>query len=76
MCKPCGKPEKEFELHAVSERILDVVWNMIWSFQLYLIQTPNDYKIPPLLSTENMKPAVTTGRFDAQTTPPAPPCSP
>ena len=31
---PWGKPEreKEFELHTVSERILDVVWNMMWSF--------------------------------------------
>jgi len=31
---PCGKleREKEFELHTVSERILDVVWNMMWSF--------------------------------------------
>jgi len=29
---PCGKPEREkaFELHTVSEIILEVVWNMIW----------------------------------------------
>jgi len=31
-CLPCGKPvrEKAFELHTVSEIILDVVLNMIW----------------------------------------------
>ena len=31
---PCGKParEKAFELHTVSEIILDVVLNMIWHF--------------------------------------------
>jgi len=29
---PCSKParEKEFELHSVSEIMLDVVWNIIW----------------------------------------------
>ena len=31
---PCGKParEKVFELHTVSEIILDVVWNILWRF--------------------------------------------
>jgi len=33
MCEEAGNTEreKEFELHTVSEIILDVVWNMIWS---------------------------------------------
>ena len=40
---PCSKParEKEFELHTVSEIILDVVWNMIWRLITAAFQTQN-----------------------------------